>query len=194
MFPARTFSRLVGPWALESDPMGSLAGGILTGWRMVPFQKGRNDHMTRRIGWLAAVLLALAACSSSTPSGGGGGAATPDPIIAFCDAIDSYGATLVTFDELTPSNTVDEYKAAGTAAKAALAVLLVAQVPFAGAQVMELGQAQAVLNAAVDELPPNATPAMAELALDPAIKDVQQQLVAQRNAMCNTRPTPSSAP
>ena len=150
--------------------------------------------MTRRIGSLTAVLLALAACSSSTPSGGGGGAATPDPIIAFCDAIDRYGATLVTFEALTPSNTVDEYKAAGTAAKAALAVLVSAAAPFAGAQVMQLGQAQAALNGALDALPPNATPAMAELAIDPAIKDLQKELVAQRNAMCNTRPTPTSAP
>jgi hypothetical protein len=147
--------------------------------------------MTRLIASLAAVLLVLAACSSSTPSGGGG--ATTDPTVAFCDALDSYGATLVNLDALTASSTVVEYKAAGAAAKAALAVLVSASGPFAGAQVMELGQAQAVLDAAVDELPPGATPAMAELALDPTIKDVIQQVVAQRNAMCNTRPTPSSA-
>ena len=148
--------------------------------------------MTRLIGSLAAVLLALAACSSSTP-GGGGGPATADPTIAFCDALDAYGAALGTFEALTPSNTVDEYKAAGAAAKAALAVLVPAAAPFAGAQISELVTAQTVLNAAIDGLPPNATPAMAEVAVDPAVKDVIQQVVAQRNASCNTRPTPSSA-
>jgi outer membrane murein-binding lipoprotein Lpp len=149
--------------------------------------------MTRLIGALAAVLLALAACSSSTPSGGGGGAATADPTIAFCAALDTYGAALVDFEALTPSATVDEYKAAGTAAKAALAALVAVAGPFAGAQINELTTAQSELNTVVDQLPPNATPAMAELAIDPAVKDVIQQVVAQRNATCNTRPTPSSA-
>ena len=68
--------------------------------------------MTRLFASLAAVLLALAACSSSTP-GGGGGVATPDPAIAFCDALDSYGAALVSFEALTPTATVADYKAAG---------------------------------------------------------------------------------
>ena len=69
--------------------------------------------MTRLIGSLAAVVLVLAACSSSTPSGGGGGgggAATPDPAIAFCDALDKYAVTLVKFDALPATATVDEYK------------------------------------------------------------------------------------
>jgi hypothetical protein len=142
---------------------------------------------------LAALVLVLAACSSATTSGGGGGgAATPDPAIAFCDALDSYGAKLAAFEALTPSNTVVEYKAAGAAAKAALAVLVPAAAPFAGAQINDLTTAQSVLNAAVDALPPNATPVMAEAALDPPIKDVIQEIAAAHNASCNTRPTPSS--
>jgi hypothetical protein len=149
--------------------------------------------MTRLIGSLAAVLLVLAACTSSTPSGGGGGAATPDPTIAFCDALDTYGAKLVDFEALTPSNTVEEYQAAGTAAKAALAALVAVAGPFVGAQINDLTTAQSELNTVVDQLPPSATPAMAELAIDPAVKDVIQQVAATRNASCNTRPTPSSA-
>ena len=149
--------------------------------------------MTRRIGMLAAVVLALAACSSSTASGGGGGgAATADPAIAFCDALDAYGAKLAAFEALTPSNTVVEYKAAGAAAKAALAVLVPAAAPFAGAQINDLTTAQSQLNAVVDQLPPGATPQMAEVAVDPAVKAVIQEVAAQRNASCNTRPTPSS--
>jgi hypothetical protein len=149
--------------------------------------------MTRRIGTLAAVLLAVAACTSSTPSGGGGGAATPDPTIAFCDALDNYGAALVKLDVLTPSASLADYKAAGTAAKASLALLLTAAGPFVGAQTEELQTAQSVLNTAVDQLPVTATPADAEAALDPAIKGVIQGVTAQHNASCNTRPTPSSA-
>jgi hypothetical protein len=150
--------------------------------------------MTRLIASLAAVLFALAACNSSTPSGGGGGAGTPDPTIAFCDALDTYGASLIKFEALTPSATVADYKAAGAAAKAALAVLVSAAAPFAGAQIDQLVTAQSILNTAVDQLPPAATPVMAEAALDPPIKDVTEELAAQRNATCNTRPTPSTAP
>jgi len=150
--------------------------------------------MTRRIGMLAAVVLALAACSSSTPSGGGGGGgATPDPAIAFCNALDDYGAKLAAFEALTPSNTVVEYKAAGAAAKAALAVLVPAAAPFAGAQISDLTTAQTQLNAVIDQLPAGATPQMAEVAVDPAVKAVIQEVAAQHNASCNTRPTPSSA-
>jgi len=150
--------------------------------------------MTRLIASLAAVLLALAACNSSTPSGGAGGAGTPDPTIAFCDALDTYGAALVKFEALTPTATVADYKAAGEAAKAALAVLVSAAAPFAGAQIDQLVTAQSILNTAVDQLPPAATPVMAEAALDPPIKDVIEELASQRNATCNTRPTPSTAP
>jgi hypothetical protein len=35
---------------------------------------------------------------------------------------------------------------------------------------------------------------MAEAAIDPPVKAVIQEVVAQHNASCNTRPTPSSAP
>ena len=150
--------------------------------------------MTRLIGSLAAVLLVLAACSSSTPDGGGGGATTPDPTIAFCDALDTYGAALVKFDALTPSDSVDAYKAAGADARAALATLISVAGPFVGAQTEELQTAQSVLNTVVDQLPPDVTPAQAELLLDPPIKAVLQQVAAQRNATCNTRPTPSTAP
>jgi hypothetical protein len=54
--------------------------------------------------------------------------------------------------------------------------------------------AQSILNTAVDQLPPAATPVMAEAALDPPVKDVIEELASQRNATCNTRPTPSTAP
>ena len=150
--------------------------------------------MTPLIASLAAVVLALAACTSSTPSGSAGGAGTPDPAIAFCAALDTYGAALVEFEALTPSATVADYKAAGAAAKAALAVLVSAAGPFVGAQLTELTTAQQVLNTAVDQLPPAATPVMAEAALDPPVKDVIRQIAAQRNATCNTRATPSTAP
>ena len=151
--------------------------------------------MTRRIGMLAAVLLVMAACSSATTSGGGGGGgATADPSIAFCDALDSYGAALVKLDALTPAATVVEYKAAGAAAKAALAALISVAGPNGGAQTHELTTAQSVLNTAVDQLPPAATAADAEAALDAPIKGVIQQVAATHNASCNTRPTPSSAP
>ena len=152
--------------------------------------------MTRRIGMLAAVLLVMAACSSATTSGGGGGGggATADPSIAFCDALDSYGAALVKLDALTPAATVVEYKAAGAAPKAALAALISVAGPYVGAQTDELTTAQSVLNTAVDQLPPAATAADAEAALDAPIKGVIQQVAATHNASCNTRPTPSSAP
>jgi hypothetical protein len=146
---------------------------------------------------LAVAVLAIAACSSSTTSGGGGGGgggASPDPTIAFCDALDAYGAKLAAFEALTPSNTVVEYQTAGSAAKAALAVLVTAAAPFAGAQISDLTTAQSQLNAVVDQLPPGATPQMAEVAIDPAVKNVIQEVTAQHNASCNTRPTPSSAP
>jgi hypothetical protein len=142
---------------------------------------------------LAGVVLAVAACSSATTSGGGGGgAATADPSIAFCDALDAYGAKLAAFEALTPSNTVVEYKAAGAAAKAALAALVPAAAPFAGAQIADLTTAQTQLNAVVDQLPAGATPQVAEAAIDPAVKDVIQEVAAAHNASCNTRPTPSS--
>jgi hypothetical protein len=66
--------------------------------------------------------------------------------------------------------------------------------PFVGAQTDDLQTAQSILNTAVDQLPPAATPAQAEAALDAPIKAVLQEVAAQHNATCNTRPTPSTAP
>ena len=146
--------------------------------------------MKRRIGPLAAVLLAVAACSSSAPAGG---SATPDPSIAFCAALDAYTKTLVTLQALDSSSTVDQYKTAGGDAKAALAVLVTAAAPLAGAQVIELKTAQGQLDTAVSALPPNATAAQADVVLDPFIANVIKEAGAQRNATCNTRPTASSA-
>jgi len=149
--------------------------------------------MTRRMLPFAAVMLALAACTSSTPGGSGGTGATADPTVAFCSAVDTYGQALVKLDALTPSATVDEYKQAATAAKAALAALVAVSGPFVGAQLNDAQSAQANLSTAVDQLPANVTPAQAEDTLDPLIKVVIQELAGLRNAICNTRPTPSSA-
>ena len=152
--------------------------------------------MTRRIGMLAAVLLALAACSSATTSGGGGGGgATPDPSIAFCDALDSYGATLADFEALTPAATVDEYKAAGAARKGGAR-----SVDHRGSTIRRRPDQRTDDRADPSRTQPStislpcATPAEAEVALDPPIKAVIQQVVATHNASCNTRPTPSTAP
>jgi hypothetical protein len=143
--------------------------------------------MSRVIATLAAVILAVAACSSS-PSGSG----TPDPAIAFCSAFDAYAKTLVTLDALTPSSTVDQYKTAVADAKRALAAVVAVAGPFVGAQLNEAQMAQTNLQAAADQLPANTTPAEAEAALDPLLQTLIQQVALTRNAICNTRPTPSS--
>ena len=145
--------------------------------------------MKRHLGPIAAVLLVLAGCSS-TPAGG---SATPDPTIAFCSSLDAYTKTLRDFEALTPSATVDQYKSAGADAKAALAVLATAAAPFAGAQIYTLQRAQIMLDGAVNDLGAVATPAQAEVALDPYIKAVIVEAVAQHDAMCNTGPSPSSS-
>jgi hypothetical protein len=147
--------------------------------------------MTRRMGSLAAVLLALAACTSPTTPGGGSG--TPDPTIAFCSALDAYAQTLVKLDALTPSVTVDEYKKAVADAKTALAAVVAVAGPFAGAQLNEAQTAQTNLQAAADQLPADATPAQAESALQPLLAALIQQVGGVRNATCNTRPTVSPA-
>jgi hypothetical protein len=144
--------------------------------------------MSRVIAMLAAVVLAVAACSSS-PSGGSPSA---DPTIAFCSALDSYAKTLVGLDALTPSSTVDEYKTAVANAKVALAAVVAVAGPFVGAQLNEAQTAQTNLQAAADQLPPNVTPAQAEIALQPLLQTLIQQVASTRNAICNTRPTPSS--
>jgi hypothetical protein len=149
--------------------------------------------MTRLIGTLVAVLMVLAACSSSTPSGGGGGGTTPDPTIAFCSALDTYAATLVKLDALPATASVDDYNAAVASAKAGLAAVTAVAGPFVGAQLNDAQTAQAQLETAAAQLPPGATPAMAEIALDPLLQALIQEVASTRNAICNTRPTPSAA-
>jgi hypothetical protein len=149
--------------------------------------------MTRLIASLAAVILVLAACGSSTPSGGDGGATTPDPTIAFCSALDAYAATLVKLDALPATASVDDYNTAVANAKAGLAAVVAVAGPFVGAQLNDAQTAQAQLEAAAAQLPPGATPAMAELALSAPLETLIQQVASTRNAICNTRPTPSTA-
>jgi hypothetical protein len=149
--------------------------------------------MTRLIASLAAVLLALAACTSSTPDGRDG-AATPDPTIAFCAALDNYAGTLLKLDALPATASVDDYNAAVATAKAGLVAVVAVSGPFVGAQLNEAQTAQVNLEAAADELPPGATPAMAEIALTPLLETLIQEVAGTRNALCNTRPTPSAAP
>ena len=146
--------------------------------------------MTRRFGLLAALVLVLAACGSST----GGGATTPDPTIAFCAALDNYAGTLVKLDALPATASVDDYNTAVATAKAGLAAVVAVAGPFAGAQLNDAQTAQAQLEAAAAQLPPGATPAVAEAALTPLLENLIQQVASTRNALCNTRPTPSSAP
>jgi hypothetical protein len=145
--------------------------------------------MTRRLGLLVAVVLTIAACGGTVP-----GSATPDPAIAFCDALDAYGLKLAALDGLTPAATVDENKQAVVEAKAALAALIAVSGPFVGAQLNELQTAQVNLTAAADSLPASANAAQAEDILQPYLTAVIQQVAGVHNATCNTRPTPSSAP
>jgi hypothetical protein len=143
--------------------------------------------MKRVMAALAVVVLFLAACGSSS------GSATPDPAAAFCPALDAYGKSLAALEALTPSATVDEYKAAVTTAKTALAGVIAVAGPFAGAQLNTLGTAQQQLEAAANELPAGTTPAQAEAALQPQLQAVSQEVVLTYNAICNPNPTPSSA-
>jgi hypothetical protein len=139
---------------------------------------------------LAAVLLILAACSSSTPAGG---SATPDPSLAFCPALDAYEKALVKLDALTPDVPVADFKKAVADAKLALAGLIAVAGPYVGVQLNALQTAQSQLEAAGAALGPAATPAEAETALEPLLKAVIQEGAATRNAICNTRPTPSAS-
>ena len=146
--------------------------------------------MRRVITLLAATGLLLVACSS-TPSG----SATPDPAIAFCPALDAYGASLVALDKLDASATVVEYKAAVATARTALAALTAVAGAYAGAQLNSLTSAQQDLEAAAGDLDPSSTtPAQAEAAINDELQAVIQQIAATRNALCNFRPTPSTAP
>ena len=88
---------------------------------------------------------------------------------------------------------MEEYKAAGTTAKAALAALVAVAGPFVGAQINDADDGAVELEAAVDQLPPNATPAMAEFALDPAVKDVIQQVAAHAQRALQHQADASSA-
>ena len=142
--------------------------------------------MSRVVAMLATAVLVVAACSSS------GGSPSPDPAIAFCPALDTYAKTLAALDALTPSSTVDQYKAAVADAKTALAAVVAVAGPFAGAQ----------LNSAADRpdqppgrrrpAPAGTTPAQAEAALQPLLATLIQQVALTRNASCNDRPTPSA--
>ena len=147
--------------------------------------------MTRRSGLLAALVLVLAACGSSTTSGG---ATTPDPTIAFCAALDNYAGTLVKLDALPATASVDDYNKAVATAKAGLAAVVAVAGPFVGAQLNDAQTAQAQLEAAAAQLPPGASPAVAEAALSPLLENLIQQVASTRNALCNTRPTPSITP
>jgi len=145
--------------------------------------------MKRAIATLAAVILSVAACSSS----GSTGSATPDPTLAFCPALDDYAKTLVALDALTPSSTVDQYKSAVADAKKALAAVVAVAGPFAGAQLSTAQTAQTQLTAAAEALPPGTTPQQAESTLQPPLTALIQEVALTRNAICNTRPTPSAS-
>ena len=142
------------------------------------------------IAALAVAAVLLAGCSSS----GGGASATPDPAIAFCPALDAYGQSLVALQKLDPSTPVEQQKAAVNDAKAKLAALVPLAAPFAGAQLSTLQTAQAQLEAAANALPPGVSPTAAQAALKDPINNVIQQIAGTRNALCNTRPTPSTTP
>jgi hypothetical protein len=145
--------------------------------------------MRRVITLLAATGLLLVACSSSS------GSATPDPAIAFCPALDAYGASLIALDKLDASATTAQYKAAAVTARTALAALVSVAGAYAGAQLNALSSAQQDLDAAASELDPvTATPAQAEAAISDELQAVIQEVAGTRNALCNTRPTPSTAP
>lgn len=136
---------------------------------------------------LAVVALALAACGASSS-----GSATPDPALAFCPALETYATSLTALDAMVATSTVDEYKKAAADARTAHLALVAVAAPFAGAQLNTLQSAQADLDAAVAELDADATPADAEAALQDPLQAVIGQAVGTHNAICNTRPTPSS--
>src|SRR6476619_7548990 len=103
---------------------------------MVRSRMGGTTVMSRIVAMLATAILVVAACSSS------GGSPSPDPAIAFCPAVDAYAKTLVALDALTPSSTVDQYQAAVTDAKTALAAVVAVAGPYAGAQLTSAQTAQ----------------------------------------------------
>src|SRR5262245_11874556 len=145
--------------------------------------------MKRVIAAVAALVLLVAACGGSS-----GGSATPDPAIAFCPALDAYGQSLVALQKLDPSTPVDQQKAAVNDAKAKFAALVPLAQPFAGAQLSTLTTAQSQLEAAANNLPPGVSATAAQAALKDPINAVLQEIAGTHNALCNTRPTPSTAP
>ena len=147
----------------------------------------RRVHAT--VAALAVVAVLLAGCSGSS-----GASATPDPAIAFCPALDAYGQSLVALQKLDPSTPVEQQKAAVSDAKAKFAALVPLAQPFAGAQLSTLTTAQSQLEAAANALPPGVAPAAAQAALKDPISAVIQQIAGTHNALCNTRPTPSTTP
>ena len=142
----------------------------------------------------AVAALAVAAVLLAGCSGSSGGSATPDPAIAFCPALDAYGQSLVALQKLDPSTPVEQQKAAVNDAKAKLAALTPLAAPFAGAQLSTLTTAQAQLEAAANALPPGVSTTAAQAALKDPINAVLQQIAGTHNALCNTRPTPSTTP
>jgi hypothetical protein len=142
----------------------------------------------------AVAALAVAAVLLAGCSGSSGASATPDPAIAFCPALDAYGQSLVALQKLDPSTPVEQQKAAVDDAKAKFAALVPLAQPFAGAQLSTLTTAQSQLEAAANALPPGVAPAAAQAALKDPINGVIQQIAATHNALCNTRPTPSTTP
>ena len=144
--------------------------------------------MTRLLAALAVAALSLAACGSSSS-----GSATPDPTLAFCPALDTYGKSLAKLEALTPSSSLADYTSAVADAKAALAAVKAVAGPFVGAQLDSLQTAQVQLEAVASDLPSGATPDDAESGLSDELQAVTAEVVLTYNAICNTRPTPSSA-
>ena len=64
--------------------------------------------------------------------------------------------------------------------------------PFVGAQLDTLQTAQVQLELAAAALPSGSTPDQVEAALQAPLQAVTQEAVLTYNAICNTRPTPSS--
>ncbi|MFL5673164.1 MAG: hypothetical protein ACJ77C_13840 [Chloroflexota bacterium] len=147
--------------------------------------------MRRLTALVAAIAFAVSvtACAGSSPGGSG----TIDPTAVFCPALDAYGTSLAKLDAVAATSSVDDYKKAIADAKVALAALKAVAGPFVGAQLDTLQTAQAQLEAAAAALPPTATPADTEAALQPLIKNVIAQVALTSNAICNAHPTPSSA-
>jgi hypothetical protein len=143
--------------------------------------------MRRLVAAVAVIALSIAACGSSSS-----GSATPDPTVAFCPALDTYGRALAKLDAVDVTATVADYTAAVADAKAALAALKLVAGPFVGAQLNDLQTAQAQLESDAASLGTNATPSDAETTLQPSLQAVTAQVVSTYNAICNTHPTPST--